>query len=80
MPKTLTIRVDDQTYRMLKKRAQAQNRSLANFIETTVKTHIKDSAFVDEPEMAEIAANEALVERLKKGSQDARKKRGTLIG
>lgn len=80
MPKTLTIRVDDQTYTILKKHAQAQNRSISNFIETTVKTQISESAFVDEHEMAELMANEKLVERLKKGSQDAKKKKGTWVG
>lgn len=80
MPKTLTIRVDDQTYNILKRHAQAQNRSLSNFIETTVKAHIQESAFVDAHERAEILANERLVERLKRGSQDARRKKGSLIG
>jgi predicted CopG family antitoxin len=80
MPKTLTIRIDEQTYKSFVKRAKAENRSLANFIETAVKEHILDSDFADDFEMAEILANERLVERLKKGSKDATRKKGTMIG
>ena len=37
MPKTVTIRIKDDTYRSFVKRAKTENRSLANFIETAVK-------------------------------------------
>ena len=80
MPKTLTLRIDDETYKVFAKQARAENRSLANFIETAVKEHIRKSAFVDDFEMAEILSNERLVERLRRGSRDAKAKRGVLIG
>jgi predicted transcriptional regulator len=80
VPKTLTLRIDDETHRSFMKRAKSENRSLANFIETAVRQHIRESDFVDDSEMAEILANEQLVERLRKGSKDARKKKGTMIG
>ncbi len=80
MPKTLTLRIDDETYKAFVKRARAENRSLSNFIETTVKEHIRECDFVDDSEMAEILANERLVERIKKGSKDAKSRKGALIG
>lgn len=80
MPKTVTIRIDDGTYRSFTKRARAENRSLTNFIETAVKEHIRERDFVDDPEMAEILANEEIVRRLKKGSRDVARKRGAMIG
>ena len=80
MPKTLTLRIDDNTYNTFMKFAKADNRSLANFIETAVKAHIRESAFVDDSEMAEILANVQLVNRLKKGSKEAKQKKGNLIG
>ncbi|MEP6958651.1 MAG: CopG family transcriptional regulator [Nitrospirota bacterium] len=80
MAKTLTIRIDDSTHKAFAKRAKAENRSLANFIETAVKAHIQASEFVDDSEMAEIMANEQLVQRMRKGSVDAKRKRATLIG
>jgi hypothetical protein len=80
MPKTLTLRVDDDTYDAFLKRAKDENRSVANFIEHAVKTHIQDHDFVDDAEMAEILANDQLVERLKRGSQEARRRKGSLVG
>jgi len=35
---------------------------------------------VEDSEMAEILANERLVERLRRGSKDVKGKKGTLIG
>jgi predicted DNA-binding protein len=80
MPKTVTLRINDETYRSFSKRARTENRSLANFIETAVKEHIEECDFVDDSEMAEILANERLVERLRKGSKGAARKKGTMIG
>jgi hypothetical protein len=80
MPKTVTLRIDDKTYRSFLKRAKVENRSLSNFIETAVKEHIQECDFIDDSEMAEILANEPLVERLKKGSKEAKRKKGTMIG
>lgn len=80
MPKTLTIRVDDKTYDAFVKRAKGENRSVANFIENAVKSHIQEQDFADDVEMAEILANDRLVERLKRGSREARRKKGTLVG
>jgi len=80
MPKTVTLRIDDKTYRSFLKRAKVENRSLSNFIETAVKEHIQECDFVVDPEMVEIFANEQLVERLKKGSKEAKSKKGRMIG
>ena len=80
MPKTLTLRIDDQTYKSFLAQARIENRSLANFIETAAKTHVLESSFADDLEMEEIRNNKGLTARLKKGSRDARKKTGALIG
>ncbi len=80
MAKTLTIRVDDKTYATFVKKARAENRSVANFIETAVQAHIRETEFVDDAEIAEILGNERLRERLRQGSKDAKKRRGALIG
>jgi predicted DNA-binding protein len=80
MPKTVTLRINDETYRAFLKRAKIENRSLANFIETAVKAHIEECAFVDDSEMAELLANEDLVARLRRGSREAARKKGRMIG
>ncbi len=80
MPKTLTLRIDNETYKTFAKRAKAENRSLSNFIENAVKTHLLEQEFMDDSEMAGILADERLVERMRKGSRDARRRKGHLVG
>ena len=79
MPKTLTIRVNDETYDAFVKRAKVENRSVANFIENAVKSHIQEQDFADDVEMAEILANDRLVERLKRGSLEAKRRKGVVV-
>ena len=80
MPKTVTLRIDDDSYEAFSKRAKAENRSLSNFIENAAKQQILQLEFSDDAEMAEILANEELVARLKKGSQQVKKRKGRMIG
>lgn len=80
MAKTVTIRIDEATYREFTKRAKAENRPLSNFITTAVKERIREADFADDSEMAEIRANDALVARMKRGSGEARQRKGTMIG
>jgi predicted transcriptional regulator len=75
MPKTLTMRLDDETYETFARAARAERRSLANLIETAALRHIEESQFVDDAEMAEILSRPDLVNRLKRGSEDAKKGR-----
>jgi predicted transcriptional regulator len=78
MPKTVTLRLDDETYRSFVRRAKSDDRALANFIEKAVKQHIRESDFADDTETSEIVANQSLVRRMKRGSGDARRKLGNL--
>jgi hypothetical protein len=80
MPKTLTFRIDGKTYSAIARQAKTENRSLANFIETAVKAHIQESAFLDNVEMADILSNEHLVKRLRQGSKDVRARKGVIVG
>lgn len=79
MSKTVTIRLDDDTYREFREAAEAERRPLSNLIETAALAKIREGQFVDDAEMAEIRSNENLLERLKSGSEDARARRGRLV-
>ncbi|MBX7255120.1 MAG: ribbon-helix-helix protein, CopG family [Candidatus Hydrogenedentes bacterium] len=79
MPKTVTLRLDDETYRLFRQMAKDDNRPLSNFIETAAKRYIEDSEFVDEFEMGEIVSNPALNRSLKKGYRDAQMGRGRFV-
>ena len=76
MPKTLTVRVDDATYRLIAEAAAVENRSVSNFIETAARQKAAAEIFVPEPEMADIRSDAALQRRLKAGHRDAAARRG----
>ncbi len=76
MAKTVTLRIDDELLERFKLHAKDENRTLSNFIETATLRYIEEIDLVDDFEMQEILTNESLVKRLKKGSEDARKRRG----
>lgn len=80
MTKTLTLRIDNRTYKSFVSRAKSQNRTVANFIENAVKEHILEQDFVDEYEMSGILSDRSLVRRLKRGSRETKTKKGKLIG
>ena len=79
MPKTVTLRLSDETYRAFVEAAEAERRSISNLIETAAVERIREEQFVDDVEMAEIRSSEDLVRRLKQGSRDARSRRGRFV-
>jgi hypothetical protein len=79
MAKTLTMRLDDETYQTFVRAAQGERRSLANLVETAALRGILENSFVDDAETAEIASRPELVKRLQTGSRDARKRQGRFI-
>ena len=79
MSKTITLRLDDDTYRAFVDAARADGRSLANLIQRAALLKIQEDQFCDDAEMAEILANAALVERLQEGSKAARDRRGRFV-
>ena len=79
MPKTVTLRLDDEVYKELREAAVAERRPLSNLIETAALARVREEQFVDDAEMAEILSNEALVRRLKAGSRQARKRKGRFV-
>ncbi len=79
MPKTVTLRLDDEVYKELREAAVAERRPLSNLIETAALARVREAQFVDDAEMAEILSNEALLRRLKAGSRQARKRKGRFV-
>ena len=68
--KTVTMRVDDSTYDMIKLAAEGQKRNLSNFIEFATMQYLTSSQFVDSLEMQEISNDKELVENLMNGLED----------
>jgi len=79
MSKTVTLRLNDETYEFFRAAASAQNRPLSNLIETAALAQIREEQFVDDHEMAGIRADERLQARLKKGSKAAAERKGRFV-
>ena len=79
MPKTVTLRLKDETYDAFLEASKAENRSIANLIETAALAKIRELQFVDDVEMAEILANEDLLKRIKQGSREAKSRKGRFV-
>ena len=80
MAKTVTLRLTEEEYRMIRAAAGVENRPISNFITTKVVENIEESYFVDPVEMAQIKTDKGLLERLKAGHHDAEKMRGKFVG
>jgi len=68
--KTVTMRVDDTVYEMIKLAAEGQKRNLSNFIEFATMQYLTSSQFVDSAEMQEISNDKELVKNLMDGLED----------
>jgi len=68
--KTVTMRVDDFVYDMIKLAAEGQKRNLSNFIEFATMQYLTSSQFIDSSEMQEITSDKELVENLMNGLED----------
>jgi len=79
MSKTITLRLNDEIYNLFRNLAENENRSLSNFVETSVLRFIEDNQFVDEYEMAEIRSNEDLNKSLKRALKDIKEQRGRFV-
>lgn len=79
MPKTITLRLDDEVYERFRRIAESENRPLANLIETAALRHLDESIWADDAEVAEIRRDAPLVRKLAKGSREAGKRKGRFV-
>lgn len=70
--KTVTLRIDDGTYNLLKKAADGERRTLSNFIEHAAVHYVASQSTVTDEEMAAILKDESPVRDLRKGLKEAR--------
>lgn len=68
--KTVTMRVDDVVYQMIKLAADGQRRNISNFIEFAIMQYLTSSQYVDDIEMDEILRDKELVENLRLGQKE----------
>lgn len=79
MSKTVTVRLDDQTYELIRNAASGTRRSISNFIEYATVAYLSEDAFVSEPEMDDILNDTELVKDLEKGRKERDAKRYSVV-
>ena len=80
MAKTITIRMDDNTYELFKKAAQSDRRTISNFIENAALNYLAQDSQVSDEEMEEILNDQKLVSGLKKGISVVKKGKYKIVG
>ena len=79
MLKTITIRLDEDTYTLIKRAAEGQRRSIANFVEYATVSYLAEEAFVSDSEMEEILADRELLGELRNAREDLAHKRFDVV-
>jgi len=70
--KTITVRVDESIYQMIKVAADGQRRNISNFIEYATLQYLTSSQYVSDNEMKEILNDNELVKNLEIGLQEVK--------
>jgi len=79
MSKTVTLRVEDDVYKMLKQAADGERRSLSNFIENATLRYLTSSQYVSDDEMQDIMSDKELVKSLENGFKELQEKEYTIV-
>ena len=73
MPKTITLRIDEDVYGLFKTAASAEKRTISNFIEYATLNYLTEESYVSETEMKDIIADQQLLQSLKRAKKDIKK-------
>jgi len=79
MPKTVTLRLKEDVYKIFSEAARADNRSISNLIETAALKNVREQQFVDDTEMAELLSDKKLLARIRQGSKEAAERKGRFV-
>lgn len=79
MSKTITLRVNDDIYKMIKMAADGQRRNLSNFIEFATLQYLTSATYVDDAEMDLILNDSELLASLRQGLEESKKGDYTIV-
>jgi predicted DNA-binding protein len=79
MAKTVTIRLPDEAYEIVRAAAEADRRSIANLIETATLRHLEEQSFVEPAEAREILSDRGLLRRIRSGHAQAAARKGRFV-
>jgi uncharacterized protein (DUF1778 family) len=73
MPKTITLRIDENIYGLFKTAASAEKRTISNFIEYAALNYLTEESYVSDAEMKDILADQELLQALKGAKKEIKK-------
>ncbi len=79
MAKTITLRINDDFYNMLKKAAEGEHRTISNYIEFAAYNYLSLQAHVSDAEMSEILQDKELISNIHSGIDDYKKGRFRVV-
>ena len=80
MPKTVTLKIDDDKYNLIKLAASAEKRLIPDFIKYATMTYLSEKMFVTAKEMDEIMNNKKLLKRLLQANNEIKAGQYRIVG
>jgi uncharacterized protein (DUF1778 family) len=80
MSKTITMRVDDDVYQVLRKAAQGARRTISNFLEFATISYLTQETHASDLEMKAILEDKELLKALRTGEKEIREGRYRIVG
>lgn len=77
--KTVTMRVDDAIYKIIKTAADGQRRNISNFIQYATLQYLTSSQYVSDNEMNDILNDKELVKNLEIGLKEVKNGDYTIV-
>ena len=79
MEKTITLRIDDDTYTLIKKAADGQRRSISNFIEFATVSYLTEDSYISDEEMNEIIMDKELIKNIGAAKKDIKDRKYRIV-
>ncbi|MCE2928562.1 MAG: hypothetical protein LW817_02905 [Candidatus Caenarcaniphilales bacterium] len=76
---SITLRLDDYIYSQVVNMAKAENRSIANLVETFMLEKLEEMIFVNDYEMKNILDDKELMTRMDKGIKQGLARKGKIV-
>ena len=80
MAKTITLRIEDSVYKVFKRAANGENRSISNFIETAAYSYLLTDHYVSDEEMNDIISDKNLLKGIKSSLEDIKRGKFKIVG
>jgi len=80
MPKTVTLRLEDNIFHLFKLAAEGERRTISNFLEFATLNYLTNEIYVSDDELNEIISDEKLMKNLRKGLNEIKKGKYKIVG